>query len=159
MVTKALYSQFDPVECTDEDSGGQKVASELVISGGDAPPIFDATEIVLDLVAPAVEALRAISSDPTGAAAGNDRQSAFVLDLLTDGLAVIGLVAGDGERWPGGREDIFDHLVVMDLSASHDEVQRATLAIDHRVDFRGPPAAADTNRLVFLPPFAPLAAR
>jgi len=47
----------------------------------------------------------------------------------------------------------------MDLTARHDEVQRATFAIDDRVDFRASSAPADANGLIFLPPFAPLAAR
>jgi hypothetical protein len=47
----------------------------------------------------------------------------------------------------------------MDLPTSDAEVQGSTLAIDDRMDFRGPPTTADANRLIFLPPFAPLAAR
>jgi hypothetical protein len=47
----------------------------------------------------------------------------------------------------------------MDLSARHREVQWAALAVDDRVDFRGPTAATDADRLLLLPPFAPLAAR
>ena len=47
----------------------------------------------------------------------------------------------------------------MDLSARHGEVQRPTFAVDNRVDFRGPTAPADADRLIFLPPFPPLAAR
>ena len=43
--------------------------------------------------------------------------------------------------------------------ARHGEVLRAALAVDDRVDFRAAPAAADTDRLILLPPFAPLAAR
>ena len=47
----------------------------------------------------------------------------------------------------------------MDLSTSDGEVQWSTLVIDDRMDFRGPPTTADANRLIFLPPFGPLAAR
>jgi hypothetical protein len=47
----------------------------------------------------------------------------------------------------------------VDLPARHSEVQRAALAVDNRVDFRGATAAADADRLFLLPPFAPLAAR
>jgi hypothetical protein len=54
---------------------------------------------------------------------------------------------------------LFDDLVVVDLSTSDGEVQWPALAIDDRMDFRGPPTTADANRLIFLPPFAPLAAR
>ena len=47
----------------------------------------------------------------------------------------------------------------MDLPARNREVQRAAFAVDTRVNFRGSAAPADTDRLIFLPPFAPLAAR
>jgi len=47
----------------------------------------------------------------------------------------------------------------MDLAARHREVQRATLTVDDGVDFRGATAATDADRLLLLPPFAPLAAR
>ena len=47
----------------------------------------------------------------------------------------------------------------MDLPTRHGKVQWAPLAIDDRVDFRGAAAAADADRLIFLPPLAPLAAR
>ena len=40
--------------------GGKIIASELVVAGGDAPPILDAAEEVLDFVSPPVEALGAI---------------------------------------------------------------------------------------------------
>jgi hypothetical protein len=47
----------------------------------------------------------------------------------------------------------------VDLSASHREVQRTAFAVDDSVDFRRATAAADADRLLLLPPFAPLAAR
>ena len=47
----------------------------------------------------------------------------------------------------------------MDLSARHSEVQRAAFAVDRGMDFRGTAAATDADGLIFLPPFAPLAAR
>jgi hypothetical protein len=47
----------------------------------------------------------------------------------------------------------------VDLSARHREVQRAALAVDDGVDFGRTTATADADRLIFLPPLAPLAAR
>jgi hypothetical protein len=47
----------------------------------------------------------------------------------------------------------------MNLPARHDEVQRAALAVNSRVDLGRSAATADADRLIFLPPFAPLAAR
>ena len=73
--------------------------------------------------------------------------------------AVVGLVGGDRQRRLGSIEDLLDDLAVMDLPAGEREVQRPTLAIDDRVDLCRPAAAADADRLILLPPFAPLAAR
>ena len=139
--------------------GGKEVSRELVESGCDASPVLDATEIVFDFVPAAVEAFGAVSFLAGIAPARNDGQSAVVLDRLADFLAVVGLVPGDSERRSWGIEHFTDGLTVMDLPARDDEVQRPAFAIDDRVDFRAPAAAADADRLIFLPPFAPLAAR
>ena len=93
------------------------------------------------------------------AAAGNDRQSAFILDLLAYFLAVVGLIGGNGQ-WRSGRvEHVANDLAVVDLATRYREVQWAAFAVDDGVDFRGATAAADADRLLLLPPFAPLAAR
>jgi len=110
-------------------------------------------------VTPPVDALGTIGFLAGRASAWDDGQSAFILDLLTDLLAVISLVGGDGERWLGRVQNRFDDSAVMDLSARDDEVQRTAFAVDDGVDFRAPPAPADADGLIFLPPFAPLAAR
>jgi hypothetical protein len=106
-----------------------------------------------------VDALWAIGLLGGGAAAGDNRQGAFVGDLLPDLCAVVGLVGGDGQRWPGNVQDLLDDLTVMNLPAREREVQRPAFAIDDRVDFRRPAATADADGLILLPPFAPLAAR
>lgn len=131
---------------------GEEVSSELVVAGCDAPPILDAAEVVLDLVAPPVNALGTTGFLAGRASAGNDGQSAFILDLLTDLLAVISLVGGNGERRPGRVQHLCDDLAVMDLSARDDEVQRTAFAVDDGVDFRAPPTPADADGLIFLPP-------
>ncbi len=87
------------------------------------------------------------------------RHSPFVLDLPAHVLAVLSLVGGDGQRRLGRVQHLADDLPIVDLSARQREVQRATLAVDTGVDFRGAAATADADRLIFLPPFAPLAAR
>ena len=93
------------------------------------------------------------------AAAGDDWQSALILDLLAHFLAVVSLVGGDGQWRPGSVEYVANDLTVVDLPARHREVQWAAFAVDNGVDFRGATAAADADRLILLPPFAPLAAR
>ena len=93
------------------------------------------------------------------AAVRDDRQRAFVFNLLSHLCTVVGLVGGDRERRARRIQDVFDDLAVVNLSAGHREAEWATFAVDDRVDFCGPTATADADRLIFLPPFAPLAAR
>src|SRR5262245_3193185 len=146
-----LDSQLDPIECADEGRGGKEISSQFVVAGGDAPPILDTTEEVFDLVPLPIETLRTIGLFDRVAAVRDDRQSPFVLDLLTRCLTVVGLVGGDDERRSRRIQDFFDDLAVMDLSTSDGEVQWSAFAIDDRMDFRGPPTTADANRLIFLP--------
>lgn len=108
---------------------------------------------------PPINALGTIGFLGGIAAAGDDGQGAFILDLLTHVLAVVSLVGCDGQWRFGSVQYPFDDLTVMDMSARQSEVQRPAFAIDTGVDFCGAPATADADRLIFLPPFAPLAAR
>jgi len=94
-----------------------------------------------------------------GATPRDDGQSAFIFDLLAYLFAVVGLVGCHRQWRPRRLQCLFGHLTVVDLSAGYREAQRSTFAVDDGVDFRGSTAPADTDRLIFLPPFAPLAAR
>ena len=100
-----------------------------------------------------IEPLRTIGLFDRVATVRDDRQSPFVLDLLTRCLTVVGLVGGHDERRSRRIQDLFDDLAVVDLPTSDAEVQWSTLAIDDGMDFRGPPTTADANRLIFLPPY------
>jgi len=147
-----------------EGDGAQDDASsvgrgELVVAGGDAAPLLGPAEEVLDFVSPPVKPLGTIGFLESSAAVRDDRQRAFILDLLAHPRAVVGLVRGDRERRSRRGQHLFDDLAVVHLSAGYREAERPAFAIDNRVDFRGSTAAADADRLIFLPPFAPLAAR
>ena len=110
-------------------------------------------------MAAAIDAPGTVSFRVRVATAGNDWQGALIFDLLAHVFAVVGFIGRDGERWPGRVEHFADDLTVVDLPAGYDEVQRAAFAVDNGVDFRRAPPTADADRLIFLPPFAPLAAR
>ncbi len=110
-------------------------------------------------MSPSVKALRTIGFFGRIAAAGDDWQSPLILDLLAHFVAVVSFVGGNGQWRSGSVEYVANDLAVMDLAACHREVQWATLAVDDSVDFRGAAATADADRLILLPPFAPLAAR
>jgi len=107
----------------------------------------------------AIETLGAIGFLGGVAAARDDRQGALILDLLTRFFAVIGLVRAHGQGRSRRVKHFFDDLAVVDLAARDGEVQRTAFAIDSGMDFRRSPAAADADRLIFLPPFPPLAQR
>ena len=108
---------------------------------------------------PPIETLRAIGFLCSGAAVRDNRQSTFIPDLLAHFFAVVGFVGRDSQRWSRRVQYLFDDLAVMHLPAGHGEAQRSALAVDNRVDLRGSAAPADADRLIFLPPFPPLAAR
>jgi hypothetical protein len=154
-----MDSQLDPIECPDEGCGGKKVSGEFIVARGNAPPVFDAAEVVFDFVAPSIKPAGAIGFPGGVAAAGNDRQSTLILDLLAHFLAVVSLVGGDGQWWSGSIKHVANNLTVVDLPARHREIQGAAFTVDDGVDFRRAAAAADADRLLLLPPFAPLAAR
>src|SRR5262249_3931727 len=101
------------IECADEGRGGKEISSEFVVAGGDAPPILDTTEEVFDFVPLPIETLRTIGLFDRVATFRDDRQSSFVLDLLTRCLTVIGLVGGHDERRSRRIQDVFDDLTVV----------------------------------------------
>jgi hypothetical protein len=45
-----LDSSLDPAKRVNHQHGGEEVASELIVSRGDPPPILGAAEEILDLV-------------------------------------------------------------------------------------------------------------
>ena len=139
--------------------GGEEVAGQFVVSGGDTAPILDLAEEVLNLVPTAIDGFGAIRLLDCVATARDGWHGTVVGNLLAHFLTVIGLVGGDEQRCPGCLDDFRDNLAVMDMPAGENEVQRTALAVDTGVDFRAAPTAADADRLIFLPPFAPLAAR
>ena len=110
-------------------------------------------------MSPAIEALRTRGFFACIAAARNHRQGTFVLDLLTRFFAVVGFIRAHRQRRSRGVQYFFDDLTVVDLAAGYDEVQRTAFVINSGMDFRRPAATADADRLIFLPPFPPLAQR
>jgi len=132
---------------------------EFIVARCDTPPVLDAAKVIFDFMASSVKALGAIGFLVRVVAAGDDRQGAFIFDLLAHFLAVVSLVGCDGQWRSGSVKHFANDLTVVDLPARYREVQWTALAIDDRVNFRGAPTAADADRLILLPPFAPLAAR
>jgi hypothetical protein len=129
-----------------------EIAGKFVVSCGDAPPILNATEVVLDGVAPFVKTLEVIRLLCGIVSARNNRQGAFVLNLLPHFLAVVGLVGRDGEWRIGSVEDLANGLAILNLAACDGEVQWTALIVDDGMDFCGATAATNADRLILLPP-------
>jgi len=132
---------------------------EAVVSRGDPSEVLEAPEHALDGVTVAVEIGRETIL-PAAVGLGRDVGcGALALDLATDGVAVIPLVAM--QDFGGGHlvEQGIGGGAVGDLAAGQQECDRAAEAIGQRVDFRRPPAAGTADRLREFPPLAPEAQR
>lgn len=132
---------------------------EAVISRSNSAEVFEAAKHALDGVAVAVEMGREAIL-PVAVGLWRDvRRGALALDLATDGIAVIPLVAM--ENFGGGHllEQRIGGGAVRDLAAGQQERDRATEAIGQRRDFCRPPATRPADRLRELPPLPPDAQR
>ena len=123
--------------------------SETVVSCGNSSEVLEAPEHALDGVAVAVEIGREAIPPATVDLGWDVGCGALALDLATDGIAVIALVAM--QDFGGG--------AVGDLATGQQERDRAAEAIGRRMDFRRPSAAGTADRLRELPPLAPEAQR
>lgn len=139
--------------------GGEEVLREAVVAGGDSAEILEASEHAFDGIAVAVEGRRE-AVFPAPVDLGRDvRRGAPALDLATDGIAVIALVATQDR----GRRHLVEQYVGGDaighLAAGQEERDRTAERVRERVDFRRSPTPRPTDRLVGLPPFPPAALR
>ena len=135
-------TQLDPIgdECC-EHNGGEKVAGELVISGGDAPEILEPAEAALDDVAPFVGALAEAVEGYSVGLVRNDGASAAAFDVSAEVVAIIALVADEcvhgrrefQKRWRGGDIGV--------LAGSEMKCARSAIGVAQRVNFRGASAA------------------
>jgi hypothetical protein len=132
---------------------------EAVVSCGNSSEVLEAPEHALDGVAVAVEIGREAILPATVDLGRDVGCGALALDLATDGIAVIALVAM--QDFGGGHsvEQGIGGGAVGDLAAGQQERDRAAEAIGQRMDFRRPSAAGTADRLREFPPLAPEAQR
>ena len=114
---------------------------ELVVSGGDAAPVFEAAEGPLDQVAePVGDGIEGVMAF-AGRVVGNDRQGPALDQQTTQGIAVIGGVS-DAEPGGGqGGEQRRGSGGVAGLASGQREGERPAAAVDDDVDL-GRPATA-----------------
>ena len=140
-------------------TAARKLTGVSIISRRDPPEVLQATEHALDGVAITIEERREAVL-PFAIGLGRDvwHRSA-ILDLPTDGGAIIALVAvQDFARWKP-REKFRASRAISDVSAREHEGDGTATSIGQRVDFGRASAARAANGLIFLPPSPPLAER
>ncbi len=151
---------FDPIaDGDDEAEAGEEVAGELVVAGRDAAEVFDPAEGALDDVAGLVgDRIEGMAVHP-GDLVGDDGRGAARSQEAAQMVGVIGLVADQAAARRRRGDQRRRACDVGDLAPGQENGVRPALAVDKRVDLGRAPAAAATNRLVALPPFAPEAER
>ena len=132
---------------------------ESVVSDGNPAEVLDPSEHAFDGLAVAIEGGRE-AAFPTPVGVGrNVRGSALALDLATDGIAVVALVAIEDIGRGHLVEQRVDGDAIRHLAPGQEERDRTAEMVGECVDFRGAPTARTTDRLIDLPPFPPEALR
>ena len=80
-------------------------------------------------------------------------------DLPANAVAVVSAISMDDASSGEALEEVFTRPAVGGIAARQHERERPTCTIRQGVDLRGAAAARATDRLIELPPFAPLAQR
>ena len=140
-------------------NGGQEIAGELVVSGGDATKVLEAAEAALDDVASLVGPLVKAVDDDTIGLIGNNGRCAALDDVGAQRVAVIAFV-GD-QRAHGGceRQDVGRGGDVGVLARGQMKHHRPAAWIAQAMDFGRAPAPRAADGLILLPPFPPEAQR
>jgi len=135
------------------------VSGELVVAGGNAAEILEATEHRLD--APAFLVACFIIADGTLAvlASGDYRYRVLATQRSSDAIGIVASI-GDEPLHAGSVPDqLISGLHIRCIARREDEAERSAENIDERMDFRRATAARDANGIDFRPPFPPPAQR
>jgi len=156
-----------PVDDGSEGHGGGEVGGELVVAGGDTPPIFETAKHSFDQVAQFVvlpiERMMAFA----GWVIGNDRSGAARDQKLPELIAVIGGVSRAQTTGRQRFKQAAGNRGVAALAWGYGKGQRPTATVDNSMDFCRSPAARAADRpcscqgqaLELGPPFPPAAER
>ena len=137
----------------------EEVRCVSVVARGDAPEVLQSAEHAFDGVAVAIEEGREAVLPFAIGLGRNVRHDAAVLDLPTDGVAVVTFVAMQDVASGKPRKKCGAGRAIGDVAAGEQEGDRATLSIGQRMDFRGASATRTPDGVIFLPPLPPLAER
>lgn len=136
----------------------EEAFGELVVAGCNGAIDLQMTDHALDAVAVAVEALVPADGGFAVRARRDDGPDAARLEVVTDRIAVVALVAQHGLGRPLGQidQDVVA-LTVRRFAAGEVEAERPALRVSDTVNFTGEPAPRAAKSLFASPPFAPAA--
>src|SRR5690606_13969981 len=150
---------IDPEDdsCCDADCREEGVGAS-VVSGGDATPVLELCEQVLDLVALPVDVFVVGEGDLAASACGDARRDAPVAERLAVPDAVVAAV---GDQMGSGGEFVQHHgraLVVADLTGAEPEDDRPTGLIAYGMELGVQPALGASDMAGNIPFLSRLAA-
>lgn len=155
-----VETQSDP-ECDEgcEGDGGEKVACELVVAGGDAPEVLQPAECGLDAPASSVSGFVISDGRLAVRATWYHGRRAFGLQALAQRVGVIALVGEKTANRPRCVEEVCGHGDVRDVAGRQPQHGRAPQKVGHGMDLGGLAAARGADRLRLRPPLPPWAER
>lgn len=139
--------------------GRHEIASEFVVSSGDAAEVLEATEAALDDVSSLVGALVEGMDDDAVGFVGNDGLCPALDDLGAQFVAVISFVAKQGAHGRGECQNLRGGSDVGVLASRQMKNDRSAARIAQAMDFGRSPTARAPDGLILLPPFPPEAQR
>lgn len=140
-------------------NSGQEIASELVVSGRDAPEVLEPAETALDdisaFVGPSIEAM----DDDTVGFIGDYGLGTATGDFGAKLVAIIAFVGEERAHGWGERQNIGRSSDIGILARGQMQDDRPAERIAQRMDFCRATTARSADRLIMLPPFPPEAQR
>ena len=147
----------DPESRCGQAEGGEEVARELVVAGGDCAEVFEFVEEALDEVALAVEGGIDRSADAHIALCWDVGPGAALFDEFDQGAGGAGAVGNHVSGQGQPPEQLRGRGLVRGLAGGQDEPHRQAAVIHDDMDFgaQSSPGAADgVIRTPFFPPAA-----
>ena len=147
----------EPEPCGREGDGGEEVAGQLVVAGGDAAEVLELVEEAFDEVALPVHGFVDGALDLAGPVRGDVSASSEAFDVRHDSFAVVAAVADDiaAGHWTVQQFRHGSH--VMRLSGGEGEIVRQAASVHHGVDLGAQSSTRTANGVIRAPFFPPAA--
>jgi hypothetical protein len=140
-------------------NSSEEIASELVVSSGDAAKVLEAAKAALNDVSTLVGPLAERMEDDAVGFVGNDRLCAEVDDLGAQLVTVVAFVGDDSPHGRSERQHVGRSRDVGILAGGEMKDDGPAARIAQAMDFGRAPAARAADSLILVPPFPPEAQR